>query len=104
MKESLKARITHPEREIKMADNDLGTMVRQSSAWRARDELGVLGGFDATYKRTSPPKRRCAVGERNARQTPVGARKERIACSARCCEVTIVSVQDVGPVDVTGEE
>jgi transposase len=39
VKKSLKTHITYLERELKMADTDLGTMVRQSPAWRERDDL-----------------------------------------------------------------
>jgi transposase len=39
VKKSLKTHIAYLERELKMADNDLGTMVRQSPAWRERDDL-----------------------------------------------------------------
>lgn len=39
VKKSLKTHISYLERELKMADNDLGTMVRQSPAWRERDDL-----------------------------------------------------------------
>lgn len=39
VKKSLKAHVAYLERELKMADNDLGTMVRQSPVWRERDDL-----------------------------------------------------------------
>jgi transposase len=39
VKKSLKAHITFLERELRMADTDLGTMVRESPAWRERDDL-----------------------------------------------------------------
>jgi len=39
VKKSLKTHISYLERELKMADNDLGTMVRESPAWRERDDL-----------------------------------------------------------------
>lgn len=39
VKKSLKAHISYLERELKMADNDLGTMVRASPVWRERDDL-----------------------------------------------------------------
>lgn len=39
VKKSLKAHVAYLERELRMADNDLGTMVRQSPAWRERDDL-----------------------------------------------------------------
>ena len=39
VKKSLKAHITYLERELRIADTDLGTMVRESPAWRERDDL-----------------------------------------------------------------
>jgi transposase len=39
VRKSLKAHITYLERELHMADTDLGEMVRQSPAWRERDDL-----------------------------------------------------------------
>jgi len=39
VRKSLKAHITYLERELRMADTDLGEMVRQSPAWRERDDL-----------------------------------------------------------------
>ena len=39
VKTSLKAHITFLERELRMTDTDLGTMVRESPAWRERDDL-----------------------------------------------------------------
>ena len=39
VKKSLKAHIEFLERELRMADTDLGAMVRESPAWRERDEL-----------------------------------------------------------------
>jgi len=39
VKKSLKAHITFLERELRMADTDLGEMVRRSAAWRERDDL-----------------------------------------------------------------
>lgn len=39
VKRSLKAHITYLERELRMTDTDLGTMVRESPAWRERDDL-----------------------------------------------------------------
>lgn len=39
VRKSLKAHITFLERELHMADTDLGEMVRQSPAWRERDDL-----------------------------------------------------------------
>ena len=39
MKKSLKAHIAFLERELRMADTDLGAQVRQSPAWRERDDL-----------------------------------------------------------------
>jgi transposase len=39
VKKSLKAHIAYLERELRIADTDLGTMVRQSPAWRERDDL-----------------------------------------------------------------
>ena len=39
MKKSLKAHIGFLERELRMADTDLGDQVRQSPAWRERDDL-----------------------------------------------------------------
>jgi len=39
VKKSLKAHISYLERELRIADADLGTMVRQSPAWREQDEL-----------------------------------------------------------------
>jgi transposase len=39
VRKSLKAHIMFLERELRMADTDLGEMVKQSPAWRERDEL-----------------------------------------------------------------
>ena len=39
VKKSLKAHIAFLERELRMADTDLGDQVRQSPAWRERDDL-----------------------------------------------------------------
>ena len=39
VKKSLKSHIAFLERELKMADTDLGEMIRRSPAWRERDEL-----------------------------------------------------------------
>jgi transposase len=39
VKKSLKAHISYLERELRMADTDLGEMVKQSPVWRERDEL-----------------------------------------------------------------
>lgn len=39
VKKSLKAHITFLERELRMTDSDLGAMIRQSPAWRERDDL-----------------------------------------------------------------
>jgi transposase len=39
VKKSLKAHITFLERELRVADTDLGDMVRRSPAWRERDDL-----------------------------------------------------------------
>ncbi|HEX6641208.1 MAG TPA: IS110 family transposase, partial [Thermoanaerobaculia bacterium] len=39
VKKSLKAHITYLERELRITDTDLGTMVRESPAWRERDDL-----------------------------------------------------------------
>lgn len=39
VKKSLKTHIAYLERELRIADSDLGTMVRQSPAWRERDDL-----------------------------------------------------------------
>ena len=39
VKKSLKAHIAFLERELRMADTDLGAQVRQSPAWRERDDL-----------------------------------------------------------------
>jgi transposase len=39
VRKSLKAHITYLERELRLADTDLGAMVRQSPAWRERDDL-----------------------------------------------------------------
>jgi len=39
VKKSLKAHITYLERELRIADTDLGAMVHQSPAWRERDDL-----------------------------------------------------------------
>ena len=39
VKKSLKAHITYLERELRIADTDLGAMVRESPAWRERDDL-----------------------------------------------------------------
>ena len=39
VKKSLKSHITYLERELRIADTDLGDMVRESPAWRDRDDL-----------------------------------------------------------------
>jgi len=39
VKKSLKSHIKYLERELRIADTDLGDMVRQSPAWRERDDL-----------------------------------------------------------------
>jgi transposase len=39
VKKSLKAHIAYLERELRMTDSDLGDMVRDSPAWRERDDL-----------------------------------------------------------------
>ena len=39
MRKSLTAHIAYLERELHMADTDLGEMIRQSPAWRERDDL-----------------------------------------------------------------
>jgi len=39
VKKSLKAHIAFLERELRIADTDLGAMVRRSPAWRERDDL-----------------------------------------------------------------
>lgn len=39
VRKSLKAHITFLERELRMTDTDLGAMVRESPAWRERDDL-----------------------------------------------------------------
>lgn len=39
VKKSLKSHITFLERELRIADTDLGAMVRTSPAWRERDDL-----------------------------------------------------------------
>lgn len=39
VKKSLKSHITYLERELRIADTDLGDLVRQSPAWRERDDL-----------------------------------------------------------------
>jgi len=39
VKKSLKAHITYLERELRIADTDLGDLVRRSPVWRERDEL-----------------------------------------------------------------
>ena len=39
VRKSLKAHIAFLERELRMADTDLGAMVRESPAWRERDDL-----------------------------------------------------------------
>jgi transposase len=39
VKQSLKTHIAFLERELRMADTDLGRMVRESSVWRERDDL-----------------------------------------------------------------
>jgi len=39
VKKSLKAHLTYLERELRIADTDLGAMVRESPAWRERDDL-----------------------------------------------------------------
>lgn len=39
VKKSLKAHISYLERELRMADTDLGAMIQASPVWRERDEL-----------------------------------------------------------------
>jgi transposase len=39
VKQSLKKHIAYLERELAMADSDLGTMIRESPVWRERDDL-----------------------------------------------------------------
>lgn len=39
VKKSLKSHITYLERELRITDTDLATLVRQSPAWRERDDL-----------------------------------------------------------------
>lgn len=39
VKKSLKTHIVYLERELRMADTDLGTMVRESPVWREQDDL-----------------------------------------------------------------
>ena len=39
VKKSLKAHISYLERELRMTDTDLGTMIEASPVWRERDEL-----------------------------------------------------------------
>jgi transposase len=39
VKKSLKAHIAFLERELRMADTELGAMIRQSPAWREKDDL-----------------------------------------------------------------
>ena len=39
VKKSLKGHIAFLERELKIADSDLGEVIRQSPAWRERDDL-----------------------------------------------------------------
>jgi transposase len=39
VKKSLKAHVAYLERELRIADTDLGAMVRASPAWRERDDL-----------------------------------------------------------------
>ena len=39
VRKSLKAHIAYLERELRMADTALGTLIRQSPAWRERDDL-----------------------------------------------------------------
>jgi transposase len=39
VKKSLKAHVAYLEREVRMTDSDLGTMVRASAAWRERDAV-----------------------------------------------------------------
>ena len=39
VKQSLKSHIAFLEREVRMADTELGTMIRQSPAWREKDDL-----------------------------------------------------------------
>jgi transposase len=39
VKKSLKTHIAYLERELRMTDSDLGTMIRESPAWRERDEV-----------------------------------------------------------------
>ena len=39
VKKSLKGHITFLERELRITDSDLGTMIRDSPAWRERDDL-----------------------------------------------------------------
>ncbi len=39
VRKSLKTHVAYLERELRIADSDLGAMVRQSPAWRERDDL-----------------------------------------------------------------
>jgi transposase len=39
VRKSLKAHIAYLERELRIADTELGTMIRRSPAWRERDDL-----------------------------------------------------------------
>lgn len=39
VKKSLKTHIAYLERELRITDSDLGTMIRESTVWRERDEL-----------------------------------------------------------------
>jgi transposase len=39
VKKSLKMHIAYLERELRITDRDLGTMIRESAVWRERDEL-----------------------------------------------------------------
>jgi transposase len=39
VKKSLKTHIAYLERELRITDSDLGTMIRESPVWRERDEL-----------------------------------------------------------------
>ena len=39
VKKSLRAHIAYLERELRIADTDLGAMIRESPAWRERDDL-----------------------------------------------------------------
>jgi len=53
VKKRLKTHIAYRERELRMTDSDLGTMIRESPAWRERDEVyqGVPGSARFSHSR-----------------------------------------------------